>query len=98
MIKHLLSVDQLSPSQIGLALKTADSFREVGTRTIKKVPILRGRTGCKLFFEPSTRTRISFALPARRLSAAVINLTGASRAPLSERASFTRSAQALSAM
>ncbi|HEU4868198.1 MAG TPA: aspartate carbamoyltransferase catalytic subunit, partial [Actinomycetota bacterium] len=50
MIKHLLSIDQLSTDQIDLVLKTADSFGEVGTRTIKKVPALRGRTVCNLFF------------------------------------------------
>ena len=98
MIKHLLSVDQLSPSQIELVLKTADSFREVGTRTIKKVPILRGRTVCNLFFEPSTRTRISFELAAKRLSADVINFTGDARSSLSKGESFRDTAQTLQAM
>ena len=98
MIKHLLSIDQLSPSQIELVLKTADSFREVGTRTIKKVPILRGRTVCNLFFEPSTRTRISFELAAKRLSADVINFTGDARSSLSKGESFKDTAQTLQAM
>src|SRR5262245_64805622 len=56
-------------------LDTAESFREVGTRVIKKVPTLRGRTVCNLFFEDSTRTRISFELAAKRLSADVINFS-----------------------
>ena len=98
MVKHLLSIDQLSPSQIELVLKTADSFREVGTRTIKKVPILRGRTVCNLFFESSTRTRISFELAAKRLSADVINFTGDARSSLSKGESFRDTAQTLQAM
>ena len=98
MVKHLLSIDQLSPSQIELVLKTADSFREVGTRTIKKVPILRGRTVCNLFFESSTRTRISFELAAKRLSADVINFTGDARSSLAKGESFKDTAQTLQAM
>ena len=98
MMKHLLSIDQLSPSQIELVLKTADSFREVGTRTIKKVPILRGRTVCNLFFESSTRTRISFELAAKRLSADVINFTGDARSSLAKGESFKDTAQTLQAM
>ncbi|HYR61595.1 MAG TPA: aspartate carbamoyltransferase, partial [Actinomycetota bacterium] len=97
-MKHLLSIDQLSPSQIELVLKTADSFREVGTRTIKKVPILRGRTVCNLFFEPSTRTRISFELAAKRLSADVISFTGDAKSSLSKGESFKDTAQTLQAM
>ena len=98
MVKHLLSIDQLSPSEIELVLKTADSFREVGTRTIKKVPILRGRTVCNLFFESSTRTRISFELAAKRLSADVINFTGDARSSLAKGESFKDTAQTLQAM
>jgi aspartate carbamoyltransferase catalytic subunit len=98
VIKHLLSIDQLSPTQIELVLKTADSFREVGTRTIKKVPILRGRTVCNLFFEPSTRTRISFELAAKRLSADVINFTGDAKSSLAKGESFKDTAQTLQAM
>jgi aspartate carbamoyltransferase catalytic subunit len=75
MIKHLLSVNQLSPDQILRILDTAESFREVGTRVIKKVPALRGRTVVNLFYENSTRTRISFELAAKRLSADVINFS-----------------------
>ena len=75
MIKHLLSVTQLSPDDITRVLDTADSFREVGTRVIKKVPALRGRTVVNLFYENSTRTRISFEIAAKRLSADVINFS-----------------------
>ena len=75
MIKHLLSVTQLRPQKITRILDTADSFREVGTRIIKKVPALRGRTVVNLFYESSTRTRISFELAAKRLSADVINFS-----------------------
>jgi len=75
VIKHLLSVTQLRPEDITAVLDTADSFREVGTRVIKKVPALRGRTVVNLFYESSTRTRISFELAAKRLSADVINFS-----------------------
>jgi aspartate carbamoyltransferase catalytic subunit len=75
MKKHLLSVTQLDAEEITRILDTADSFREVGTRVIKKVPALRGRTVVNLFYEPSTRTRISFEIAAKRLSADVINFT-----------------------
>jgi aspartate carbamoyltransferase catalytic subunit len=75
VIKHLLSVTQLSPGDITRVLDTADSFREVGTRVIKKVPALRGRTVVNLFYENSTRTRISFEIAAKRLSADVINFS-----------------------
>ncbi len=73
MKKHLLSVSELSVEEITRVLDTADSFREVGTRVIKKVPALRGRTVVNLFYENSTRTRISFEIAAKRLSADVIN-------------------------
>jgi len=98
MVKHLLSIDQLSVSDIEMILGTADSFREVGTRTIKKVPILRGRTVCNLFFEPSTRTRISFEVAARRLSADVINFTVDSKSSASKGESFKDTAFTLQAM
>ncbi len=75
MNKHLLSITQLSREEIVRILDTAESFREVGTRVIKKVPALRGRTVVNLFFENSTRTRISFELAAKRLSADVINFS-----------------------
>jgi aspartate carbamoyltransferase catalytic subunit len=98
MIKHLLSINQLSAEQIDLVLRTADSFREVGTRAIKKVPALRGLTVCNLFFEPSTRTRISFELAAKRLSADVVNFTGDSKSAVVKGESFKDTAQTLQAM
>jgi aspartate carbamoyltransferase catalytic subunit len=73
--KHLLSIDDVTAEDIVRILDTAESFREVGTRVIKKVPALRGRTVVNLFYENSTRTRISFELAAKRLSADVINFS-----------------------
>ncbi|MSQ77652.1 MAG: aspartate carbamoyltransferase catalytic subunit [Nitrospiraceae bacterium] len=73
--KHLLGIAPLSVEEIMLILETADSFKEVSGREIKKVPALRGKTVVNLFFEPSTRTRTSFELAAKRLSADVINFT-----------------------
>jgi aspartate carbamoyltransferase catalytic subunit len=75
MNKHLLSMHDVTASDVVRILDTAESFREVGTRVIKKVPALRGRTVVNLFYENSTRTRISFELAAKRLSADVINFT-----------------------
>jgi aspartate carbamoyltransferase catalytic subunit len=75
VIKHLLSINQLSREEVYRILDTAESFREVGTRVIKKVPALRGRTVVNLFYENSTRTRISFEVAAKRLSADVINFS-----------------------
>jgi len=72
--KDLLGLEYLSPEEISLILHTAESFKEVTTRKIKKVPALRGKTIVNLFYEPSTRTRISFELAAKRLSADVINI------------------------
>jgi aspartate carbamoyltransferase catalytic subunit len=75
MNKHLLSINDVSAQDVVRVLDTAESFREVGTRVIKKVPALRGRTVVNLFYENSTRTRISFELAAKRLSADVINFS-----------------------
>jgi len=71
--KDLLGIQDLSVEEINLVLETAESFKEVSGRDIKKVPTLRGKTVVNLFFEPSTRTRTSFELAAKRLSADVIN-------------------------
>ncbi|UVT17527.1 MAG: aspartate carbamoyltransferase catalytic subunit [Nitrospira sp.] len=76
--KDLLSLAPLSVDEITLILETADSFKEVTGREIKKVPALRGKTVVNLFFEPSTRTRTSFELAAKRLSADVINFSPSS--------------------
>lgn len=73
--KDLLGLDELSPREIVHILDTAESFREVSTRSIKKVPALRGKVVALLFFEDSTRTRMSFELAASRLSADTILFT-----------------------
>jgi aspartate carbamoyltransferase catalytic subunit len=75
MNRHLLSMDDVTAEDVVRILDTAESFREVGTRVIKKVPALRGRTVVNFFLENSTRTRISFELAAKRLSADVINFS-----------------------
>lgn len=74
-LKHLLGIQGVSPKQIELILKTAHSLREISTRPIKKVPTLRGKTIVNLFFEASTRTRTSFEIAGKRLSADVINIS-----------------------
>ena len=76
--KHLLGIADLSPEEIVLVLDTAEAMKEVGQRTIKKVPTLRGRTVINLFFEPSTRTRTSFEIAEKRLSADTLNVAIAS--------------------
>ena len=72
--KDLLGLEELTRQEIELILSTADSFKEVSRRAIKKVPALRGKTVVNLFYEPSTRTRVSFEIAAKRLSADVINI------------------------
>jgi len=76
--KHLLGIKYLTPTDINLIFKTADNFKEVINRPIKKVPSLRDTTIANLFFENSTRTRISFELAQKRLSADVINFSASS--------------------
>ena len=73
--KDLLDIETLAAEEIALVLDTATSFKEIGTRAIKKVPTLRGRTVVNLFYEPSTRTRVSFEIAAKRLSADAINVS-----------------------
>lgn len=73
--KDLLGIAELAPAEIELILSTAESFREVGERPIKKVPTLRGKTVLNLFFEASTRTRSSFEIAEKRLSADNINFS-----------------------
>jgi aspartate carbamoyltransferase catalytic subunit len=72
--KDLLGIRELTASEILSILDTAESFKEISTRSIKKVPTLRGKTIINLFFEPSTRTRTSFEIAAKRLSADTINI------------------------
>ncbi len=73
--KDLLTLEELSKEEIEFILETAKSFKEVSTRDVKKVPTLRGKTIVNLFFEPSTRTRTSFELAAKRLSADVLDFS-----------------------
>jgi aspartate carbamoyltransferase catalytic subunit len=73
--KDLLGIEQLDVEEIHLILETARSFKEVGARPIKKVPTLRGKTVINLFFEPSTRTRSSFEIAEKRLSADTLNFS-----------------------
>jgi aspartate carbamoyltransferase catalytic subunit len=73
--RHLLGIADLEPSEIELVLETAVAMKEIGTRPIKKVPTMRGRTVINLFFEPSTRTRMSFELAEKRLSADTLGMT-----------------------
>ncbi|MDP3096743.1 MAG: aspartate carbamoyltransferase catalytic subunit [Syntrophales bacterium] len=73
--KDILGIQELSVQEIDLILETADSFIEVSTREIKKVPTLRGKTVINLFYEASTRTRTSFEIAAKRLSADTINIS-----------------------
>ena len=98
MIKHLLSMDQLSADQITKVLDTAESLRQVTSRPIKKLPTLRGRTVCNLFYEASTRTRISFELAAKRLSADVINFSADAKSSVAKGESFKDTAWTLEAM
>jgi aspartate carbamoyltransferase catalytic subunit len=73
--KHLLGLEDLTAEEILFALDTAASFKEVSTRSVKKVPALRGRVVVNAFFEASTRTRTSFELAAQRLSADIIDFS-----------------------
>ncbi len=72
--RHLLGIADLEPEEIGLILDTADAMKEIAARPIKKVPTLRGRTVVNLFFEPSTRTRTSFEVAEKRLSADTLSI------------------------
>lgn len=74
--KDLLSLEDLSAEEINLILDTAEEFKKVNARNVKKVPALRGRTVVNFFVESSTRTRASFELAEQRLSADIINMTG----------------------
>jgi aspartate carbamoyltransferase catalytic subunit len=80
--KDLLGIADLSPEEIYLVLETAEAMREVGQRPIKKVPTLRGKTVVNLFYEPSTRTRTSFEIAEKRLSADTLNVAVAASSVL----------------
>ena len=76
--KHILGLEDLSAQDIDYILRAAESFKEISQRPIKKVPTLRGKTVINLFFEPSTRTRLSFEVAAKRLSADTFNVAASS--------------------
>src|SRR3954465_8938732 len=95
--KDLLSMQELSAEEIVTLLDTAAAFKTVGTREIKKVPALRGRTMVNFFVEPSTRTRTSFELAAHRLSADVVNIS-ASNSSLTKGESLKDTARNLEAL
>ena len=73
--RHILGIEQLSREDITHILGTADSFKEISARPIKKVPTLRGKSVINLFYEASTRTRTSFEIAGKRLSADTINIS-----------------------
>ncbi len=95
--KHLLGLSSYTADEIYLILETAREFRQVLERPIKRVPTLRGFTIVNLFFEPSTRTRISFELAAKRLSADLVNF-GGSGSSLSKGETLRDTAQNIEAM
>lgn len=95
--RHIMTMDDLTAEDILTILDTAESFKEVNERRIKKLPTLRGRTIINLFLEPSTRTRTSFEIAAKRLSADAINMTGSASATVKGE-SLRDTAATLSAM
>ena len=74
--RHLLGIEPLSAADIETILTLSERFLEIAQRPIKKVPTLRGKTVINLFLEPSTRTRTSFEIAAKRLSADAVNISG----------------------
>ena len=95
--QDLLGIEHLERDQIELILETAEHMQEIGTRDVKKVPTLRGRTVVNLFFEPSTRTQTSFEIAGKRLAADVVNFS-ASSSSLSKSESLLDTAKTLDAM
>jgi len=95
--RDLLGIEDLERSEIERILETAERMQEVGLREVKRVPTLRGRTIVNLFFEPSTRTRTSFEIAGKRLSADVVNFTPESSS-LSKAESILDTARTLDAM
>jgi aspartate carbamoyltransferase catalytic subunit len=95
--KDLLGIDQLSVDDITLILDTAEALQEIAARPVKKVPTLRGKTIINLFFEPSTRTRSSFELAEKRLSADILNFS-ASTSSVSKGESLLDTARNLESM
>ena len=95
--RHIIDMDDLTVDDVMLILDTAESFKEVNERRIKKLPTLRGRTVVNLFLEPSTRTRTSFEIAAKRLSADGLNFTASASATVKGE-SLVDTAETLSAM
>jgi len=95
--KDLLGLEYLDKEEINLILETARPFKDLFTRSVKKVPPLRGKTVVLLFYEPSTRTRTSFELAAKRLSADVLNIS-ASTSSVAKGESLIDTAKTLEAM
>jgi aspartate carbamoyltransferase catalytic subunit len=95
--RHLLGIADLTPGEIALVLDSAEAMKEIGGRAIKKVPALRGRTVVNLFFEPSTRTRMSFEIAEKRLSADTLNFAAATSS-LSKGETLIDTARTLEAM
>jgi aspartate carbamoyltransferase catalytic subunit len=95
--RHLLGITELEPGEIELILETAVAMKEIGTRPIKKVPTMRGRTVINLFMEASTRTRMSFELAEKRLSADTLGMTTAGSS-VSKGETLRDTAQTLEAM
>src|SRR5205809_4765273 len=95
--KDLLGIQDINREEILEILDTAESFQEVSTRPIKKVPTLRGKTVINLFFEASTRTRTAFEIAAKRLSADVVNIS-ASTSSSSKGETLIDTARTLDAM
>lgn len=95
--QDLLGIEHLDREQIELILETAERMQEIGTRDVKKVPTLRGRTVVNLFFEPSTRTQTSFEIAGKRLAADVVNFS-VNSSSLSKSESLLDTAKTLDAM
>lgn len=96
-MRHLLGMEDITPDEIVTVLDTAEAMLEISQREIKRVPTLRGRTVINVFLEPSTRTRVSFEIAAKRLSADAVNVS-ASGSSLSKAETLSDMAQNLAAM
>ncbi|MBW1742905.1 MAG: aspartate carbamoyltransferase, partial [Deltaproteobacteria bacterium] len=95
--KDVLDIESLSVAEIQTVLDTAETLREISTRPIKKVPTLRGKTVIHFFYEPSTRTRTSFEIAAKRLSADTVSIS-ASTSSISKGETLADTAKNLEAM
>lgn len=96
-MRHLLGIEDITPDEIVTVLDTAEAMLEISQREIKRVPTLRGRTVINVFLEPSTRTRVSFEIAAKRLSADAVNVSTAGSS-LSKAETLSDMAQNLAAM